>query len=166
MCISIYVCSFGLCVCMCASWHPPLGHWKTFLPRAFGLYGRRERLIVPQADRRGAHSCHTYKQTHMAQRQLRTQITQAHWHNCTNPYTVKRLHTLKPTHKGLARGQRVRRVSTVESVESEPGQRWSSATHTASVLVPRSRAENKPGPTFSIWPAALPESQPENSRQV
>lgn len=46
-------------------------------------------------------------------------------------------------------------------VESEPGQRWRSATRTASTSVPRSRAENKSGPSFSIWPAALFDSQPE-----
>lgn len=90
-------------------------------------------------------------------------MTQAHRDNCRTPYTVRHSHTLMPTHGGLARGQRVRRVSMDESVESEPRRHWSSATHTASATVPRSRAENKSGPTPSIWPAALPDSQPENS---
>lgn len=90
-------------------------------------------------------------------------MTRAHRDNCMNPHTVKHSHTLMPTHRGLARGQRVRRVSMDESVESEPGRHWSSATHTASTSVPRSRAENKSRPTLSIWPAALPDSQPENS---
>lgn len=70
---------------------------------------------------------------------------------------------LAHTHGGLARGQRVRRVSMDEGVEREPGKRWSSATHKASISMPGSRAENKSGPTSSIWPAALPDSQPGNS---
>lgn len=68
---------------MCASWHPPLGQWKTFLLCAFGLCGRRQRLIVPQAHRRRAHSCHTYtqsthsKETFAHRDPSQSQITQA-----------------------------------------------------------------------------------------
>lgn len=96
--------------------------------------------------------------------------TAPHKHNYTprlRPVTQIQLHepsqgpTIVPTHRGLARGQRVRRLSVDESVENEPGRSWSCATHTASVSVPRSRAENKSGPISSMWPAALPGSQPE-----
>lgn len=136
---------------VCASWHPAHGQRKTFLSRAFGLCGRREQPFVPQADRRRAHNC-------------------PHKHNYTprlRPVTQIQLHepsqgpTIVPTHRGLARGQRVRRLSVDESVENEPGRSWSCATHTASVSVPRSRPENKSGPISSMWPAALPGSQPE-----
>lgn len=156
--VNMCECSFHLCMCAC--WHPPLGNWKTFLPCAFGLCGRRERLIVPLAVRR---SCNTYTQWQTAQRQLCTQTKASHRLLGLTDTTAKTLNTLMPTHRGVARGQRVRRMSMDGSVESEPGQRWSSATRTASILVPRSRAENKSGPSFSIWPAALLGPQPENS---
>lgn len=95
--ISIYVCSLS-CEYVCPSWPPTLGQWKTFLLCAFGLCGRRERLIVPQAHRRRAHSCHTYTQnTHRIEA-----ITQMYIHRPKpvpdysgnrykrmNPHTVK-----------------------------------------------------------------------------
>ena len=103
---------------------------------------------------------HTHTQSHTSHGLLRHTDTSA---RTPSHRQKKRSRTLMPTHGGLAKGQRVRRVSMDESVEREPGRRWSSATHTASMSVPGSRAENKPGPTSSIWPAAPTDSQPGNS---
>lgn len=79
-----YMCVLCLvCASMCASWHPAIGQWKTFLLCAFGLCGRRERLIVLQAHRRRAHSCHAYTQNTHSKETIahrdpsQSQITQA-----------------------------------------------------------------------------------------
>lgn len=158
--------SADMCVlCLCASWHPQLGHSKTFLLGAFSLFGRRERLIVPQAHRRRAHSCHTHTK-HMAKKQSHTQLRAScrFLRQRIQRREPSRCRMLAHTHGVWARGQRVRRVSVDEKVKTEPGKRWSTATRTALTLVPGSRAENKPGPTSSLWPAALPDSQPGNCR--
>lgn len=54
-----YISSRGSFVC--APWRSPLSHWKTFLPFAFGLCGRRERLL--SHGQSGVHSCHTHVNT-------------------------------------------------------------------------------------------------------
>lgn len=69
------------------------------------------------------------------------------------------------TVSGLARGQRVRRVHIDQSTENVPGQRWSRATHSAVMFAPKTGAENKFGPSFSSFSAALPHFQPENAWQ-
>lgn len=167
--VSLYVCSLSG-VYACPSWPPTLGQWKTFLLCAFGLCGRGERLIVLQAHRRRAHSCHAYTQnTHGSPRQShkctytdpsQSPITRA---TDTSARTLTPSNARAHTRGGLARGQRVRRVRMDEGAEGEPGKRWSYATHTASRSVPGSRAENKSGPTYSIWPTAPPDAQPGNS---
>lgn len=135
-----------MCVCVLASTTRPLKDILALCLRSLWSQaaadcptgGQEEGTQLPQTTH--THIAYTRLCT---QNESQSQITQAHRHNCMHPYTVKYSHTVMPTHRGLARGQRVRRVSTDESVESEPGRRWSSATHTASISVPRSRAENK-----------------------
>lgn len=176
MCISIYVCSFVLCVCVCvygcilASTTRSVKDILAPCLRSLWSQGavdcpagrQEEGTQLPHLYTRNTHCIETITHT---QSRSQSRIAQAHRYDSAKPpsHRQKRSHTLMPTHGGLAKGQRVRRVSMDESVEREPGRRWSSATHTASMSVPGSRAENKPGPTSSIWPAAPPDSQPGNS---
>lgn len=177
-CVHQHICVFFclVCVCVCVRVHLGIHHSvserhscpvpSVSVVAGSGWLSRRQTggghtaatLIHTE------HTLHRDDHTH-TQSRSQSRIAQAHRYDSAKPpsHRQKRSHTLMPTHGGLAKGQRVRRVSMDESVEREPGRRWSSATHTASMSVPGSRAENKPGPTSSIWPAAPPDSQPGNS---
>lgn len=109
----------------------------------------------------GGHTAATHtRKTHTAWRQLYTHaeasqsaITRATDTTAWSPDSVK-------SSRALAEGEPEGSVSGgwawTRVWKREPGKRWSSATHPASSWVPGKRAENKSGPTSSIWPAAPP----------
>lgn len=86
----------------------------------------------------GGHTHHTHTQHNYAHRpKLVTDNsgTQIQLHEPSNGNAH--------THRRLARGQRVRRVSMDERVGIEPGQRWICATYTASIPEPRSQSRKQ-----------------------